>query len=130
MIDIDYKGVYFGNDTNEQHFYEGGAHFRYLDLFSILENLLLTMPLERRGVSEEPKKQKSLEILESNDNNNNNSRNTKNINPLIDCLTQKLTEVTKDKENENNILEIFTFGEERNENNCDNKKMMFLIILI
>ena len=30
--------------------------------------------------------------------------------------------MTKDKENENNILEIFTFGEERNENNYDNKK--------
>ena len=40
MFDIDnYKGVYFGNDTNEQQFYEGGAHFKYSDLYNILENL-------------------------------------------------------------------------------------------
>ena len=77
MIDVDnYKGVYFGNDTNEQQFYEGGAHFKYIDLYSILENLLLTMPLERRGVSEEPKKITNLEILVTNDNNNNSVRDT------------------------------------------------------
>ena len=57
MFDVNnYKGVYFGNDTNEQKFYEGGAHFKYIDLYNILDNLLLTMPLERRGTSEEPKK--------------------------------------------------------------------------
>ena len=39
MFDIDnYKGIYFGND-NEQQFYEGGAHFKYSDLYNILENL-------------------------------------------------------------------------------------------
>ena len=115
MFDVNnYKGVYFGNDTNEQQFYEGEAHFKYKVLCEILENLLLTMPLERKGVSEEPKRKSNLDFLESNDDN----KNTRNIKPLIESLTQKLTDITKDKGNDNNInMEIFTFGEGRSENN-------------
>ena len=116
MFDVNnYKGVYFGNDTNEQKFYEGGAHFKYIDLYNILDNLLLTMPLERRGTSEEPKKKTNIDILETNENNNN-SRNTRNIKPLIESLTQKLSDITKDKGNDG-TLEIFTFGEGRTDNN-------------
>ena len=116
MFDVNnYKGVYFGNDTNEQKFYEGGAHFKYSELYNILENLVLTMPLERRGTSEEPKKKTNIDIIETNENNNN-SRNTRNIKPLIESLTQKLSDITKDKGNEG-TLEIFTFGEGRTDNN-------------
>ena len=34
----EYKGIYYG-DTTEQQFYEGGAHFKYIDLFKKLEIL-------------------------------------------------------------------------------------------
>ena len=34
----EYKGIYYG-DTNEQKFYEGEAHFKYSDLYKILEKL-------------------------------------------------------------------------------------------
>ena len=34
----EYKGIYYG-DTNEQKFYEGGAHFKYSDLYKFLEKL-------------------------------------------------------------------------------------------
>ena len=34
----EYKGIYYQDDT-EQHFYEGGAHFKYKDLYTILESL-------------------------------------------------------------------------------------------
>ena len=34
----EYKGIYYQDDT-EQHFYEGGAHFKYQDLFNILDSL-------------------------------------------------------------------------------------------
>jgi len=116
MFDVNnYKGVYFGNDTNEQKFYEGGAHFKYIDLYNILDNLLLTMPLERRGTYEKQKKKTNIDILETNENNNN-SRNTRNIKPLIESLTQKLSDITKDKGNDG-TLEIFTFGEGRTDNN-------------
>ena len=40
MLDIEnYKGIYFG-DENEQQYYEGGAHFKYKDLYNILEELI------------------------------------------------------------------------------------------
>ncbi len=35
----EYKGLYY-NDNTEQKFYEGGAHFRYKDLYKILEELV------------------------------------------------------------------------------------------
>ena len=35
---MEYKGIYYG-DTNEQKFYEGGAHFSYIDLYNCLEKL-------------------------------------------------------------------------------------------
>ena len=34
----DYKGIYY-NDDKEQNYYEGGAHFKYNDLYKILEEL-------------------------------------------------------------------------------------------
>ena len=37
----EYKGIYFNdNDSNEKQFYEGGAHFKYKDLYNILEELI------------------------------------------------------------------------------------------
>jgi hypothetical protein len=32
----EYKGIYYGDDT-EQKFYEGGAHFKYIELYKKLE---------------------------------------------------------------------------------------------
>ena len=100
MLDIEnYKGIYFG-DENEQQYYEGGAHFKYKDLYNCLENLLLTMPYQRRGISEEQKKPK-FDFFHSHNYHNYQSRNIRNIKPLIESLTQKLTEITKDKINKN-----------------------------
>ena len=35
----DYKGIYYNNNDDEQDFFEGGAHFRYKDLYDILFQL-------------------------------------------------------------------------------------------
>ncbi len=35
----EYKGIYY-NDNTEQQFYEGGAHFKYSDLYRILGELV------------------------------------------------------------------------------------------
>ena len=40
-----YKGVYY-NETKEQKFYEGGAHFKFKDLFNILKVLGGVLPEE------------------------------------------------------------------------------------
>ena len=34
----DYKGIYYG-ECKDQHFYEGGAHFKYIELYRRLEIL-------------------------------------------------------------------------------------------
>ena len=34
----EYKGIYY-NDDEEQQYYEGGAHFKYSELYKILEDL-------------------------------------------------------------------------------------------
>ena len=34
----DYKGIYYNDDT-KQKYYEGGAHFKYKELYKILEEL-------------------------------------------------------------------------------------------
>ena len=43
----DYKGLYY-NDDNEQAFYEGGAHFKYIDLYRKLERLLTSQTKVRQ----------------------------------------------------------------------------------
>ena len=37
----DYKGIYY-NDKKDPRYFEGGAHFRYRDLFSVLQSLVTT----------------------------------------------------------------------------------------
>jgi hypothetical protein len=44
----EFKGIYF-NDTQEQKYYEGGAHFKYNDLFNRLEKLIVSLTPERKG---------------------------------------------------------------------------------
>ena len=34
----DYKGIYYG-ECKDQHFFEGGAHFKYIELYRRLELL-------------------------------------------------------------------------------------------
>ena len=34
----EYKGIYYNNDSEHQY-YEGGAHFKYKELFKILEEI-------------------------------------------------------------------------------------------
>ena len=42
----EYKGIYYGN-SNEHHFYEGGAHFKYIELYRRLEILYrLQVPID------------------------------------------------------------------------------------
>jgi hypothetical protein len=43
-----YKGIYF-NDDKEEQYYEGGAHFKYTELCKRLENIILSLPPERRA---------------------------------------------------------------------------------
>ena len=42
----EYKGIYYGN-SNEHHYFEGGAHFKYIELYRRLEILYrLQVPID------------------------------------------------------------------------------------
>lgn len=34
----EYKGIYY-NENAEQNYYEGGAHFKYIELYQILDEI-------------------------------------------------------------------------------------------
>jgi hypothetical protein len=48
----EYKGIYYG-DTTEQNFYEGGAHFKYIDLYRKLE-ILYQEQISMKTINENP----------------------------------------------------------------------------
>jgi hypothetical protein len=67
----EYKGIYYG-DEEEEHYYEGGAHFKYIKLYKILEKLS-----KERNQKEKEEKEISSYIDTSNENNKK-TRNTNN----------------------------------------------------
>ena len=73
----EYKGIYYGDDTEKKYF-EGGAHFKYIKLYKILEQLALEQKLK-----EKEEKQKELYVHKrnklSNLTQNNNINNLNNI---------------------------------------------------
>jgi hypothetical protein len=74
----DYKGIYY-NDDNRQKFFEGGAHFKYIKLCKILEQLsaaqkikLRREELNKKGASKKvakTKEKKSQEQIKKIKNN-------------------------------------------------------------
>ena len=54
-----YKGIYY-NDDKEQQYYEGGAHFKYKELYKILEELAKKMNSKKI-----PKKNKNVRIYKN-----------------------------------------------------------------
>ena len=56
-----YKGIYY-NATNEQKSFEGGAHFRYNDLYRALTALISLLPPERTNTcSDSADKEKTIQ---------------------------------------------------------------------
>ncbi len=54
----EYKGIYY-NDDKEQQYYEGGAHFKYKELYKILEELA-----KKINSKKIPKKIKNVRIYQ------------------------------------------------------------------
>ena len=67
----EYKGIYYG-DEKEKQFFEGGAHFKYIKLYRILENLAKERNCE---------KGKELYVIKKNifSNSNLNKKKSKEI---------------------------------------------------
>jgi len=54
----EYKGIYY-NDDKEQQYYEGGAHFKYKELYKILEEFAIKINSKKI-----PKKIKNVRIYQ------------------------------------------------------------------
>jgi hypothetical protein len=62
---LNYKGLFY-NDQKEKHFYEGGAHFKYIDLVKILEELKEKVD-KKESEEKVHKKNKSLDYNQNQD---------------------------------------------------------------
>ena len=99
---MEYKGIYFNNnDSDEKQFYEGGAHFKYKDLYFILENLSLILPQQRSGISVDSKDIKRKFIFNNENPKSRNITKNKNIKYEIDSLTYKIINKEKILQNKN-----------------------------
>ena len=72
----DYKGIYY-KDESKQRYFEGGAHFKYMSLYKVLEKLSSAQKLklkreELNNKREIKKKEKPLKKKESIAKNINN----------------------------------------------------------
>lgn len=67
----EYKGIYYGEES-ERKYFEGGAHFKYLHLYKVLDKL-----------SREQKRQ--LDRQKSNENMDNLILNVINFLFIINC---------------------------------------------
>ena len=77
----EYKGLHFNEETTVI-FYEGGAHFKYKDLYRALQNVLKYQLRSSHSLSP---------------SSTTASKPSRNIKPLIQSLTNQLSEITKDK---------------------------------
>ena len=61
-------------DEEEEHYYEGGAHFKHSKLYKILEKLS-----KERNIKEQKDKEIPSYIIASNEKNNKKTRNVNNF---------------------------------------------------
>ena len=75
----EYKGVYYGDD-DDQNFYEGGAHFKYYNLYKALEKLYKEQQAKIKNEELIAKRllKKNNNIKKENNNDSNNIIKSKN----------------------------------------------------
>ena len=95
----EYKGIFYGNnDEDEPEFYEGGAHFSYIELYKILEKIANNNKIENN-------KEKENKLVVNLNNLNKQIKSRNNIigkdNLIYDKIKNKGEE---EKNSEKNIL--------------------------
>ena len=129
-----YKGIYANNNDSDNHrTYEAGAHFKYKDLVRELNYLLQTNPSYKSDnatsniiyIKKTSSQRPHTKSQQHNYRNNNNippSNQSRNIQPLIQSLTQKLSEIVNSNQNKlfttKNEDEIHNINAVSN-NNCN-----------
>jgi len=86
----DYKGIYYNNDSSEKYF-EGGAHFKYKQLYKIYEKLSSAQKMrlkkekliKSRETNEKDKTKKTKKLPDKNGKNVENNIHNSNINANV-----------------------------------------------
>ena len=112
-----YKGVYY-NDTKEQKFYEGGAHFKFKDLFNILKVLGGVLPeedhihpsnsfIKNKTINKENNLDLNINIIFNEEQEEKIKQRTRNINQF-NYINNPNTQITfnKNSRSKNNNLSI------------------------
>ena len=107
----EYKGIYYGDDTEKKYF-EGGAHFKYIKLYKILEQIAYEQKLK-----EKEEKQKELYVHKRNKLSNLTQNN--NINNLDNISKEKKSRNVQGYFN-NNITNISTTNNLKNNSYSNN----------
>ena len=128
--------MYFDNQKDPRY-YEGGAHFKYKDLVIVLNHLIKTLPQYQHERSESSKVHRNNvininlvnEASTINPNNKEQVKQSRNIKPLMQSLTQKITDFTKDKNDmiviKNKVNTVEARG--RKESQSKEKAKMFIV---
>jgi hypothetical protein len=108
----EYKGLFYAKNDSEHKYYEGGAHFKYIDLFNILKNLT-----KKNSYSKNKKeiKKNSLSQGKNNNNSNYNMSTNKSKNKSLKNLLIS--------ENKTPINFVINFPKKKINNNEENKSL-------
>ena len=112
-----YKGIFY-NETNEKNYYEGGAHFKYKDLYEVLLFLSRTSPMSEKENNIDSTKSNNNEILNINRSLNLNKRKsyskTRNIQNNILPNTQLIFSINSNPGKNNELMGSNGFSKSRN----------------
>ena len=89
----EYKGIYYG-DESEKKYFEGGAHFKYIKLYQILEKLALEQKAKREKELYIHKKNKLSNIIMPNKkyiDNISKEKKSRNVQGLFNNMTSSNT---------------------------------------
>ena len=107
----EYKGIYYGDDSEKKYF-EGGAHFKYIKLYHILEQLAIEQKMKQKEKQKELYVHKRNKLSELSQNNHINyienfskQKKSRNIQDFINNnLTGNSTKNNKNKTYSNTVF--------------------------
>ena len=108
----EYKGLFYAKKDSGQKFYEGGAHFKYIDLVNILKKLSKNNSYSK---TKKEVKKNSLSQGKNNPNSNNNASTNKSKN--------KSSKKLLISENKTPINFLINFHKKKINNNEGNKSL-------
>ena len=122
-----YRGIYFGNNVDDNpKYYEGGAHFKYKDLYKSLESLYKER-YKNYYTDSEHNINNNKRFIKTNEIVNQNQ--TRNFKPIIQSLSCKISEISKNNQkklyttrNKNNVNDDVNYSNYNDNNDNFNKQ--------